>query len=146
MPDSLLTDDGDIQVSDTGDIMMVQDVYHHYAQQAYIRMMTEMGDFGLYPTLGASLEKLYGMPQTAETGEYGKELILNALKREGVFADLGLNIKAIPIDYNTIRFDLYITAGSRSQLILSIEQNLNPLKIESGLMLTDEDGNLLLGE
>lgn len=83
-----------------------------------------MMDFTLYPSLGADLEQLVGMPQTEATGEYGKRLIITALNREGRFNGLPIDVKAIPVSLQGIRFDVYITAGSRTEMLLSIEQNL----------------------
>ncbi len=143
MPDVYLTDQGDLAVSANGDIAMVPDAYRNYSQQAYIRMMTEQGDFTMYPLLGASLERLHGMANTPETGEFGKKMILAALDREGMFAGIDTEVKAVPTGYETIRFDVYITAGSRTELILAIEQDLAPLTLESGLILTMENGNTL---
>lgn len=119
-----MTDSGDIAISASGDIALVDSIWRDHAQQAYLRLMTSMMDFTLYPSLGADLEQLVGMPQTAATGEYGKQLILTALNREGRFNGLPIDVKAVPISLQGIRFDIYITAGSRTEMLLSIEQNL----------------------
>ncbi len=119
-----MTDSGDIAISASGDIAMVDSPWRDYAQQAYLRLMTSMMDFTLYPTLGADLEQLIGMPQTEATGEYGRQLILTALNREGRFNGLPIDVKAVPVSLQGIRFDIYITAGSRTEMLLSIEQNL----------------------
>lgn len=139
MPDLMLTDSGDISVAGNGDIEMVPNLYQNYSQQAYLRMMTEQGDFTLYPQLGASLETLIGMPNTAKTGELGRELVLNALEREGAFTGLVTDVKAVPVSHDAIRFDVYITAGSRTEMVLSIEQSLTPLMLEDGLLLVEDE-------
>lgn len=143
MPDIYLTDEGDIGVSANGDIAMVQDRYHHLSQQAYIRMMTEIGDFRMYPRLGANLDRLIGMPNTPETGAYGRELILGALDREGVFSGVNTDVKAVPISRDAIRFDIFVVAGSRTEMILSIEQSLAPLTLDNGLFLETDAGQML---
>lgn len=89
-----------------------------------MRVMTEQGDFLLYPNLGADLNRLFGMPQSAETAQYGKELILSALNRENRFAGQAIDITAVPTGPQTIRFDIFIASGSRRQLILSVQQDL----------------------
>lgn len=124
MPDCYISDAGDLQVSTTGDIATTDSTWRDYGQQAYIIMMTPITDFVLYPQLGTELESLLGMPQTEETGNYGCELIKAALTRNGKFNGIPIAVKAIPTSIQSIRFDIYVTVGSRSEMILSIEQDL----------------------
>lgn len=124
MSDLHLTELGDIALSSEGDIAMVDSPWRSHSQQAYIRMKTAIGDYLLYPNLGADLEKLIGYPQSESTGEYGKMLIYRALTRDSVLASLPIDIKAVPVSYQAIRFDIYITAGRRTELVLSITQDL----------------------
>lgn len=124
MQDFYLTEDGDLAISHRGDIEVTPTPWRNYSQQAYIRIMTPVSDFTMYPTLGSELDQLIGMPQTAETGAYGKTLIRNALLRDGFFTGIPIEVNAVPVSLQAIRFDIYITAGSRNELILSIEQNL----------------------
>ena len=119
-----------------GDLLAMPNIYENYAQQAYIRMMTEVGDFAVYPQLGTKLNALVGMPNTPETAEYGRQMILDNFKLDQVFAGLKLDVKAVPTSETVVRFDIHITSGSRSQLILSIEQNLEIFS-SGGLQLTD---------
>lgn len=122
--DFYLKEDGDIAVSPSGDIAITESSWRNWAQQAYIRIMTEMGDFLLYPKLGAELSELYGMPQKPETGAYGKKIIGAALAREGLFAGQNISINAVPTGPQTIRFDIYLGLANTETQILSIEQNL----------------------
>ncbi len=124
MPDCYISDEGDIQVSTTGDIALTDTNWRDYGQQAFIILMTPITDFTMYPTLGTELESIIGMPQTEETGQYGSELIRAALTRNGKFNGIPVVVKAIPTSLQSIRFDIYVTVGSRSQMILSIEQDL----------------------
>jgi len=64
MTDFYFSEDGDIKISPSGDIAITENVWRNDAQQAYIRIKTEPGDFLLYRQLGAELPLLYGMPQT----------------------------------------------------------------------------------
>lgn len=123
--DAYFNESGDIQVSPSGDIALTPTPYRNVVQQAYIRVMTDQGDYVLYPDLGASLSKLYGMPQSAATGAYGERLIMTALTQNGGISGAGqINVKSVPTDYNTIRFDITISAGSLQQIKLSVAQNL----------------------
>lgn len=122
--DFYLSDTGDIQRSTSGDIALTPTQWRDDLQQAYVRVMTDAGDFVLYQDLGASLSKLYGMPQTPETGNFGCTLIKNALDREGRFRGRPFTVDAIPTGYQTIRFDISITSGLRDHVTLSVQQSL----------------------
>lgn len=124
MQDFYFTEDGDIVISHSGDVALVESPWRDYSQQAYIRIMTVTSDYTMYPTLGADLDQLIGMPQTQATGDLGAALIRSALTREGKFAGIPVDIKAVPVSLQAIRFDIYITAGRRTELVLSIEQSL----------------------
>lgn len=124
MSDCYISDGGDLQISTTGDLAITDTTWRDYSQQAYIIMMTPVTDFALYPTIGTELESLLGMPQTQETGEYGCQLVRNALLRNGKFTGVPIQVKAVPTSQQAIRFDVYITVGSRSEMIISIEQDL----------------------
>jgi hypothetical protein len=115
---------GDLKITGTGDIAVVQTPTENDVQQVYIRLMTEPGDFYMYPRLGTDLSMLYGMPQSRETGEFGKRIIKAALDREGVFANRAIEIEAVPTSSDSIRFDVYITTDARQPTLLSITQEL----------------------
>lgn len=124
MPDLYFKETGDVAVSPSGDLALTPTNWRSDAQQAYIRTLTEQGDYLLYENLGASLSRLYGMPQSQKTGNVGIELIRAALDREGVFLGKPCTIKAIPIGPQKIRFDINIVSGSQEQILLSVEQDL----------------------
>ncbi|GEM_PF-1576515 len=124
MPDFYLTLDGDLLVTGNGDIALVQDQSQKDIQHAYIRLMTEPGDFYIYPQLGTQLSMLYGMPQSTQTGEFGKRLIRAALEREGVFRNRQITIEAVPTSADSIRFDIYMIGDYNEPTVLSITQDL----------------------
>jgi len=115
---------GDLVINGSGDIAMAQDHATKDIQQVYIRLMTEPGDFSIYPQLGVQLSILYGMPQTPQTGDLGKRLIRAALEREGVFKNKQITIEAVPVSADSIRFDVYLAGTSYQPVILSVTQNL----------------------
>jgi len=51
MPDLYMDESGDLAVSPAGDLAVTQTTWRDDVQQAYIRIMTEMGDFEVYPEL-----------------------------------------------------------------------------------------------
>lgn len=122
--DLFFTEDGDIARSPSGDIAISDTPWRDDVQQAYIRAMTDEGDYLLYPNLGASLSLLKGMPQSPETGQYGAALIGSALTRENRFTGATFDVKAVPVGPQAIRFDVNIISGSREQIRLSVEQDL----------------------
>lgn len=122
--DLYFNETGDITKSPDGDIAITPTQWRDDLQQAYIRMMTDTGDFLLYPDLGASLSLLYGMPQSQETGDYGVALINSSLEREGRFIGRRIEVKPVPISYQSIRFDVFLTTGTREQMQISVEQEL----------------------
>lgn len=122
--DLYFTQAGDLAVSSSGDLALTQTEWRDDVQQVYVRLMTDAGDYIIYPELGASLSTLYGLPQSQATGERGISLIRAALDREGRFLGKNYRVDAIPDSYQSIRFDVYISTGSRDQVRLSIEQAL----------------------
>lgn len=111
-------------MSPGGDIADTDSPWRNDAQQAYIRIMTQPGDFLIYPPLGTDFNQLKGMPQSQVTGELGKRLILTALKYGNPFMGKSIQCRAVPTGPQSIRFDVFITANARTNHILSIEQTL----------------------
>jgi len=124
MADLYLTLNGDIMLDGNKDIALAPSAMHEDVQQVYLRMMTEPGDFYIYPQLGIDLSRLYGMPQKRETAEFGKALIKAGIEREGLFKGRNIQIKAIPTSRDTIRFDIHILSDIDQPIILSVSQTL----------------------
>jgi len=64
------------------------------------------------------------MPQDPATAEYGKQLIRNALNREGIFAGKNIQIIAIPTAPDCIRFDVKLITNYGEPVVLSVSQNI----------------------
>ena len=124
MSDLYFTLDGDILIGGNKDIVLTNSSMQSDVQQAYIRLMTEPGDFYIYPLLGIDLSLLYGMPQSAETGEFGKKLIQTGLQREGIFKGRNIKIDSVPTSRDTIRFDVHIISDIDQPIVLSVSQTL----------------------
>lgn len=124
MSDLYFNESGDVQRSSNGDFAITSTTWRDDVQQAYIRIMTEEEDYVLYPALGATLSKLWGLPQSPETAKIGIDLITAALDREGRFQGKPFLVEAVPTGFQTIRFDVTMVSGSREQIVLSVEQNL----------------------
>lgn len=124
MSDLYLTLNGDIMLDGNKDIALAPSSMHEDVQQIYLRVMTEPGDFYIYPQLGVDLSRLYGMPQTKETAEFGKALIMAGIQKEGLFKGRGIQIKAVPTSRDVIRFDIHIISDINEPIILSVSQTL----------------------
>ena len=124
MSDLHFTLSGDILIGGNKDIVLTNSSMQSDVQQAYIRLMTETGDFYVYPLLGIDLSLLYGMPQSLETGEFGKKLIQTGLQREGIFKGRNIKIDAVPTGRDTIRFDVHIISDIDQPVVLSVSQTL----------------------
>jgi hypothetical protein len=124
MSDLHFTLSGDILIGGNKDIVLTNSSMQSDVQQAYIRLMTEPGDFYIYPLLGIDLSLLYGMPQSQETGEFGKKLIQTGLQREGIFKGRNIKIDAVPTGRDTIRFDVHIISDIDQPVVLSVSQTL----------------------
>ena len=124
MSDLYFTLNGDILIGGNKDIALTNSSMQSDVQQAYIRLMTEPGDFYIYPLLGIDLSLLYGMPQSAETGEFGKKLIQTGLQREGIFKGRNIKIDSVPTSRDTIRFDVHIISDIDQPVVLSVSQTL----------------------
>jgi hypothetical protein len=124
MSDLYFTLNGDILIGGNKDIVLTNSSMQSDVQQAYIRLMTEPGDFYVYPMLGIDLSLLYGMPQSPETGEFGKRLIQTGLQREGIFKGRNIKIDAVPTGRDTLRFDVHIISDIDQPVVLSVSQTL----------------------
>ena len=124
MSDLYFTLDGDIVIGGNKDIVLTNSSMQSDIQQAYLRLMTEPGDFYIYPLLGIDLSLLYGMRQSPETGEFGKKLIQTGLQREGIFKGRNIKIDAVPTSRDTIRFDVHIISDIDQPVVLSVSQTL----------------------
>lgn len=124
MPDLYFSEDGDLKSSVSGDIAITYSESRNLAQQIYLRVMTVLGDFPLYPNMGSEIEKIVAMPQTKETGALGEKMIMEALNRDGRLKNRPISVKAVPVSQKTIRFDIYTVIDNKRSLVLSVEQDL----------------------
>ena len=124
MSDLYLTMSGDLLINGNKDIAVTNSTLMNDVQQVYVRLMTEPGDFFVYPSLGSDLSILYGMPQSKETGDLGQRLIRAALERENIFQGRNIEITAVPTVPDSIRFDVHIVSNTNEPIVLSVTQNL----------------------
>lgn len=119
-----LTDSGDLAISDRGDIAITTSDAERVRQQAQMRLGTEAGDFVFYPQLGASLQRLVGLPNTEKTGNFGKNLILRTLTYDNFMGKSSPLIDAVPTRADMIEFEVRIPLGQRESILLTLAQLL----------------------
>lgn len=124
MPDLYFSEDGDLKTSVSGDIAITYSESRNLAQQIYLRLMTVLGDYPLYPNIGSEIEKLFAMPQSKETGNLGERMVMEALQRDGRLKNRPISVRAVPTSAKTIRFDIYTIIDNKKSLVLSVEQDL----------------------
>lgn len=124
MSDIHLTMSGDFLINGGKDIALTNSNLQDDIQQVYLRLMTEPGDFKIYPSLGTDLSSLYGMPQCQETGDYGSQMIRAALEKEDIFAGRNIQITSVPTSKNSIRFDVHIITDTNQPVTISVNQSL----------------------
>lgn len=121
--DMYFTETGDFILSANGDLAYTETDEQQVLQQAILRLATEKGDFPVYPQLGASLQKLVGRPNTAETANYGARLIEEELKRYSFVSKL--EIDSWPSSINTIEYQINISYGTDKSVSLTLQQLLS---------------------
>jgi hypothetical protein len=119
-----LTDDGDLAISSKGDIAITASDPERIRQQAQMRLATEIGDFMFYPQLGASLQRLVGLPNTEKTGNFGKNLIMRALTYDNFIGKSSPVVDAVPTQADRIEFEVRIPIGQRESILLTLAQLL----------------------
>lgn len=124
MRDLYFDESGDLAMSSWGDLALTESSWREAGQEAFIRIRTEETDFLIYPTLGTTLTKLYGLPNNPQTARLGVDLISDALTKDGRFFSGHFTVRAIPVGPNEIRFDVAIVAGGREQAKFSVSQQL----------------------
>jgi phage baseplate assembly protein W len=128
MIDLSITDNGDLQVASSGDLAITTHKYSADLQQTFMIVRTERGDFIPYPTFGSNLYKLWGLPNTPQTGNRGMAELSTAITTDGRLANANVQIKAIPTAANAIRFDVDIQFGRSQTHIITLEQKLSSIR------------------
>lgn len=122
MKDLYFTETGDFTISSNGDIAVTQTDEEQISQQAMVRIVTQKGDFTIYPNFGTSLQKLVGKPNTKDTASFGAALIRQALTRDNLIKNVYIN--SYPTSNSTIAFEVNIAYGQERNILLTLEQSL----------------------
>jgi hypothetical protein len=118
--DVYMTASGDLAISSNGDLAVTTGDIQTIEQQAILRLATQRGDYPVYPNLGASLQRLVGMPNTEKTANFGKNIIINAFARD---KNLGsVTVESWPTSPSTIHFEVKVSYGKEYSVILTLDQ------------------------
>ena len=122
--DFYLTENGDLAVSNQGDVAITPTQQEQIEQQCRMRLATQRNDFVVYPSIGADLQRLIGMPNTRATGLFGRKLIERGLSYDGFVPKGKLKIEGYPTNIDTIVYDVAVPWGAREYINIRIEQIL----------------------
>jgi hypothetical protein len=101
--DLVWTSRGDIAIGHNGDIAdTFSDPLRSLYQEIRTRIMSEIGDWVIYPEIGASISDFVGEPNTKVTAESVKNRIQSALAKNGLINNSDMNILYMPIDIDKL--------------------------------------------
>lgn len=103
---------GDLVIGHDGDIMdTYDDPLRSLYQEIRTRVMSTLGDWAMYPDLGANVEEFVGEPNNKVTAEALKTRIIAAIMRNGLVHGADLKVKYSPIDIDKIMFRISIAVA-----------------------------------
>lgn len=111
--DISMDDTGEISIGGNGDILVARDE-DVVAQEIVWRLKTTRGDWILEPDCGADLETLIGKANSRETGAIMEALIDRALMHDGYLIGELQEIRATPINKNTLAALITVEYGDSS--------------------------------
>jgi hypothetical protein len=99
-----------------------------FVQEIKTRVRSELYDWKLHPSLGASLSDLIGEPNSREIAERGKARIIAALVRDSFVARRYIKVSYTPIDRHHLMYRLSVTVpdmiqGEQIELNLLLDTN-----------------------
>ena len=106
------TSRGDFIISHNGDIMDTSaDPLRSLFQEVRTRIMADLGDWKLYPQVGASLADFVGEPNNRQIAESIKTRIKAALSRDGLVNSGDIQVRYAPIDSDRLMIRVTISVA-----------------------------------
>jgi len=103
------TSRGDVVIGHNGDLMdTYDDPLRSLHQEVRTRVMSAVGDWRIYPELGASIEDYVGEPNTKITAEAVKTRVTAAITRNGLVSNSDLKVQYVPIDIDKLMLRISI--------------------------------------
>ena len=101
---------GDIEVSDIGDLAVTaSSTTDSFVQEVQTRLRSDLEDWEMVPTLGASLSDLIGEPNDQKIAEEGKTRIVSSLVRDA-FCDINrISVRYVPVSRHHILYGIQIS-------------------------------------
>lgn len=127
---------GDYIVGPEGDLYDTSDdVLRSLLQEIRSRLQSDLGDWRLYPELGAELSALVGEPNNKQTAEALKAKMQASLSQFGLVDTRDMVIQYLPIDAQRLLFRMRIT-------VAATQENLNTESLSVQILYNYSDGNL----
>lgn len=99
------TSRGDLVIGHDGDLYDTStDPLRSIFQEIRTRVMSDLGDWLMYPDVGASISDFVGEPNNKVVAEAIKTRIIASLARHGLVAREDVSIRYMPVDIDQILF------------------------------------------
>lgn len=99
------TSRGDLVIGHDGDLYDTStDPLRSIFQEIRTRVMSDLGDWLMYPDVGASISDFVGEPNNKIVAEAIKTRIIASLARHGLVAREDVSIRYMPVDIDQILF------------------------------------------
>lgn len=113
--DLMVTSRGGFIIGHDGDLLdTLSDPLRSLFQEIRTRVMSSIGDWSIYPSLGASIEDFIGEPNNKLTAESIKIRIISSLTKNGFINSADLMVKYTPVDINRILFRVSVKVAPTS--------------------------------
>lgn len=130
MVDLKMTEDGDLVLSDSGDLAIVYGD-EQLAQEILFRMKTQKGDWLLSPDIGVSLERFIGEPNTELTRSAIEMAVLNEITKDGLI--ISAQVDCVPLNENELLIVVEFPSQENDDRVIQISTGLD---LRAGLVFS----------
>jgi hypothetical protein len=130
MVDLKMTNDGDLVLSDNGDLAIVYGD-EQLAQEILFRMKTQKGDWVLSPDIGVSLERFIGEPNTELTRSAIEMTVLNEITKDGLI--ISAQVDCVPLNENELLIVVEFPSQENDDRVIQISSGLD---LRAGLVFS----------
>lgn len=122
MIDVKMTDDGELVLSESGDLAIVYGD-EQVAQEILFRLKTTKGDWILSPEIGASLERFVGEANTELTRAAIEKIVEDSITAGGLI--VRANVDCVPLNENEVLILIEFTSLENDDRIVQIQSALD---------------------
>lgn len=122
---------GDLVIDSDGDLKdTAKENYQGAIQRLEARLQSSRGDWKFSPTLGASLSRFAGKPNTADVGAEVQQAVLSELMRGGFLSPREVTVHVFPLSVSQLAVVVDVApAGERETLRILVGYDLTDNKI-----------------